>query len=78
MKDKILSTIRLITAAKMMNRQDPRHALMNEIVTETGYGYNDVLACCRELIREGKITGGKTMSDNWVMAVDKTGDNATS
>jgi hypothetical protein len=71
MKDNILSTIRLITAAKMMNRQEPHHALMSEIVQETGYSYTQVRDCCAELFREGKIEGGKTMHDSWFKAVDK-------
>lgn len=68
MKEKILSMILLITATKIMNRQEPHHAEMKEISSETGIGYQTVLEVCRELVREGRIEGGKTISDNWVKA----------
>lgn len=71
MKDRVLSTIRLITATKIMNRTEPAHALFNEVVEETGLPTDVVRKTIGDLFRDGLIEGGKTMHDHWVKAIVK-------
>lgn len=65
----VLSAIRMITGAKMMNRINPHRAELPEIAEMLAMPYEEVRESCLRLRKAGKIEARNTDGVRWAKAI---------
>lgn len=65
----VLSAIRMITGAKMMNRVSPSRAELPEIADLLAMSYGEVRESCLRLRNEGKIEAKNEDGVRWAKAI---------